>query len=423
LSILTGLISVPLTLRYLGAERYGVWMTISSAVVLLVFADFGLGSGVVNAISQADGADDHGRAAEVVSSAFFMLLGIATAVAALFSALSRVVPWHAVFNVTSPAAQSELLPTMAVIVGGFVISLPLGVVQRVQIGYQQGYRNNLWQMAGNAIGFGGILVAIHLKAALPWLVLCMTGGQALGLSCNFIDHFYRVRPWLRPRFALVNWSTCRNLMHVGMVFCGLTMATLLGTGTDELIIAHARGSAAVAQYDVVYKLSALTLLIQYFTVCLWPAFSEAQARGDGAWLRSAFRRTTAMAAVLAVLLSLVLLVFGRHIVQFWVGKAMVPSFALLLGFCCLKFVTNLSETAVSLLNTAPLLHTHIRIAGTAAIVAVCAKVIAAHYAGGVGVIWATAAAYGALYSLPAVITADVWSSRFALRPEGVGASS
>jgi hypothetical protein len=41
----------------------------------------------------------------------------------------------------------------------------------------------------------------------------------------------------------------------------------------------------------------------------------------------------------------------------------------------------------------------------------------------VGVIWATAAAYGALYSLPAVITADVWSSRFALRPEGVGASS
>jgi len=29
-TILTGLISVPLTVHYLGAERYGLWMTISA---------------------------------------------------------------------------------------------------------------------------------------------------------------------------------------------------------------------------------------------------------------------------------------------------------------------------------------------------------------------------------------------------------
>jgi O-antigen/teichoic acid export membrane protein len=212
-------------------------------------------------------------------------------------------------------------------------------------------------------------------------------------------------------------------MRVGMVFCGLTLAALLGTSTDELIIAHARGSAAVAQYDVVYKLSSLTLLIQYFTVSLWPAFSEAQARGDGAWLRSAFRRTTAMAALLATCMCLGLLVFGRYVVHLWVGKALVPSFVLLLGFCCYRFVTNISETAVSLLNTAPLLHTQLRISAIAAVVAVCAKVIAAHYAGGVGVIWATAATYGALFSLPAVITADVWSSRFAQQPAFASAAA
>lgn len=417
LSILTGLVSVPLTLGYLGAERYGVWMTISSVVVLLVFADLGLGSGVVNAVSQSDGADDRQQAAEVVSSAFFMLSGVAVVIATLFSTLSRLVSWGAVFNVTSPVARLELQPTMAVIVGCFVVSLPFGVVQRVQVGYQEGYRNNLWEMCGSILGLGGMFIAIYCKAGLPWLVLSIAGAKPLALCCNFINQFCRVRPWLRPRWALVSWFTSRKLMRVGLIFCGLTVAALLGTSTDNLVVAHFCGSAAVAKYDVVYKLSSLTLLIQYFTTPLWPAFSEAHTRGDAIWLRSAFRRTTGIAALLATTMCLTLLLLGRDIVGLWVGPAMVPSFFFLGGFCCLRFVTGLSEAAVSLLNTAPLLHAHLLIGSVAGIVALGSKIVAARYAGVEGVIWATAASYGLLFSAPAIITAAVWSSRFAHRQD------
>src|ERR1700685_3295376 len=40
-TVLTSLISVPLTLHYLGVERYGLWMTISSLIACLSFADLG----------------------------------------------------------------------------------------------------------------------------------------------------------------------------------------------------------------------------------------------------------------------------------------------------------------------------------------------------------------------------------------------
>ncbi len=46
IGILTAFITVPLTLTYLGTERYGLWMTISSVIVMLGFADFGLGDGL-----------------------------------------------------------------------------------------------------------------------------------------------------------------------------------------------------------------------------------------------------------------------------------------------------------------------------------------------------------------------------------------
>ena len=73
-TILTGLISVPLTVHYLGAERYGLWMTISSTIAFLTFADLGLGNGLLNAVSKANGLDDQADATTAVSSAFFMLL-------------------------------------------------------------------------------------------------------------------------------------------------------------------------------------------------------------------------------------------------------------------------------------------------------------------------------------------------------------
>ncbi len=62
ISALINLITVPLTLHYLGSERYGLWMSISSILSLMSFADLGLGNGLLNAISEANGKNDQTKA-------------------------------------------------------------------------------------------------------------------------------------------------------------------------------------------------------------------------------------------------------------------------------------------------------------------------------------------------------------------------
>ncbi|MGC1782963.1 MAG: hypothetical protein WA708_10630, partial [Acidobacteriaceae bacterium] len=52
------LVTVPLTLHYLGAERFGLWMTISSVLAMASFADFGIGNGVLNTVADAFGRND-----------------------------------------------------------------------------------------------------------------------------------------------------------------------------------------------------------------------------------------------------------------------------------------------------------------------------------------------------------------------------
>src|SRR4051812_44333592 len=58
ISVLSMIVTVPITLNYLGVERYGMWMTISSFAVMLTFADLGIGNGVLGAVARSNGVDD-----------------------------------------------------------------------------------------------------------------------------------------------------------------------------------------------------------------------------------------------------------------------------------------------------------------------------------------------------------------------------
>src|SRR5262245_19051992 len=44
------MISLPLTLHYLGVERYELWVAMSAGIAMLTFTDFGIGNGLLNLI-------------------------------------------------------------------------------------------------------------------------------------------------------------------------------------------------------------------------------------------------------------------------------------------------------------------------------------------------------------------------------------
>src|SRR3984957_323827 len=80
----TSLVTVPLTLKYLGNERFGLWMTISSVLAMAAFADFGVGNGVLNTVAKAYGKDDVEGIRKAVSSGFAVLNLIAASLLLLF---------------------------------------------------------------------------------------------------------------------------------------------------------------------------------------------------------------------------------------------------------------------------------------------------------------------------------------------------
>jgi O-antigen/teichoic acid export membrane protein len=284
-TVLTMLISVPLTLGYLGPEQFGMWMTISAVIAMLGFADFGLSNGVLNAVAHASGRNADEEIHDIISNGLFMLFIIGTAILLAFAACYTRIPWPSVFNVATTTAAIETGPVVLVLVLCFIATLPLGLTQKIQMGLQQGYWANMWETLGSIGALLGILLAIRLEAGLLWIALAMAGMPVIFRAINTLIFFGYQKYTLRPRFRHINFGIVSGLMRTGLLFFILQIAVIVGFQSDNIIIARILGVEAVAGYDIALKLSTLpAMLIGLVTVAQWPAYGEALTRGDTEWI-------------------------------------------------------------------------------------------------------------------------------------------
>ena len=140
-----GLVSIPLTIHYLGSERFGLWVTISAAVNMLQFADLGIGNGLLNEIAESRGCDDNEKVKIYISSGAVVLGCISIFLICLFFFLNSFINWAVIFNAKSPLAISEASLTTAVLVIIFSINIAMGVITKANLGLQSGYAK--WNMA------------------------------------------------------------------------------------------------------------------------------------------------------------------------------------------------------------------------------------------------------------------------------------
>jgi O-antigen/teichoic acid export membrane protein len=397
----TVLITVPLTVGYLGTERYGLWMAISSTISLLGFGDLGIGLGLLNAIAEASGKDDREAALQHVASAFYMLLGIGAFLLLLFFSAYPFVSWGAVFNVTSEAAARESGPAVVAFVVCFALNVPLWVVNRVQMGYQEGYVNSAWEIFGNLLGLTGVLVAIHGKAGLPWLVIAMAGAPVLASFGNGIDLFCRRRPWLLPRWGSADRKDAAQILRRGLLFFGMQVTGALAYSSDNLIAARVLGAAEVATYSIPMKLFGFVpLMLGMFLIPLWPAFGEAISRGDMIWVRRTLRRSILISLLLSITVSLPLVLLGPWILRIWVGRSIVPSYFLLSGLGVWAVMGSAWGGVVMFLNGANALRVQAICTLGMGVSALALKVLLARAVGLPGIVWGTVFSQALFVILP-----------------------
>lgn len=417
IALVTTAVSVPLTLNYLGSERFGLWMTLSALVAFLGFTDLGIGNSLLNNVAHAAGRNDRTLIRANVSSGIAMLLAVAVGFALLFAFAYGRVPWAHLFNVTSATATEEAGPAAAVLVGCFLANLPISALPQVRFGLQQGYVNSMFVGIGNIAGLVLLVIATHMQLGLPWLVLAMAGAPVLATLVNGFA-LAAQSPWIRPTFRDVDSAVVRTLLRIGLLFLVLQLAAAVAFTSNSLILAAMLGPSAVADYAVVSKLFLIpTLLVGLAVSPLWPAYREAIGRGDLAWVRRTFDRSVRMSLSVAGSTSVLLVLLGLPIIAAWVGTSTIqPSFGLVLAIGMWTTLAAVGNAVAMLLNGAQVMRFQVVIATTMAAANIMLSVALTSQIGVSGVVWGSVVAFTLVELVPVAFYLPRLFTRLESRP-------
>ena len=357
IGFLSFLITVPLTVRYLGPARYGAWMSLSALMAFLRFSDLGLGNGLVSAISQAEGRDDRTYARRAISSVLVCLCVLAVVLLVAFPSSALFIHWDYVLGLASLKDRSEIQTAILIYVAIYAIGIPVNMAPQVQRSLQEGYISNLWMIAGNLLSLLGVYIAAIHHARIPWLVAIISGVPLIPALANGLVLYLVQRPDLRPAMADFDKGVAKELLGKGSLFLGLGVAAALAFDSQNIVIAHILGPAAVGVYAVVQRLySMIPTIVGYITIPLWPAFGEALGRREWPWIAMALKRGIIANAAIAAVPAVLIFVFSGPILLHWTHGTLSASKWLFAGFSVWAITSAISSPICMLLNAAHVLR-------------------------------------------------------------------
>ncbi len=345
------LIAVPLVIRELGAEQYGVYVSLAALVNIMLAVDLGLGSALVNEVAElADPDGSRDRLGTLVSSAVLPLAGFVVIGALLLAAVTQLVDVSSLLNTPASLSESEVTRLLALAFVPYLLSLPLGVVVRVRYGLQEGHISHACQVVGYVVQLALLLLAAVLGVGLAWYVVLLGVGALLGYA---IDAFVMVvgRPWTVPRLRRFEWLDAKRLLGTGGLFFVLGISAAIGYQTDAIVVSHWLGSAETATYGATFQIIVICpLALSLFLNALWPAYREALAVGDVAWVRRTFRLSLRATFPIGVVSGVLLVLVGPWLVATWAGEEVRPPLGLVAAGALFVIVNAISGPVAMLLN-------------------------------------------------------------------------
>ena len=414
LSALATLLALPLALRYLGAERFGVWATITSTVVFLNLLDLGVASTLTNHIAHSYALRDRQYAARYTTNALILSVAVASGAGATLALAWRHISWIALLNVTPMVPRTEVTATVAVAIALVLLGIPASLCPRILAGYQEVYFGNVLVAVGTLANLVGMITGIALQVSMPLLFVWATAWPTL---CNFAGLVGVVlwrKPWLRPRWSFVRWADARELLNSGSGFFLLQIAGAVVFSSDNVIVSHFLGASQVTPYSVTWRLVGITAVMQglVFTA-LWPAYAEAYAKGDHKWMRNTFRITLRATIALNLGFAALLIAFGKPLIRWWAGEAAVPSIALLSAMALWAVISGCMTVESCLLAAVNRTRAQGALSIVAAAVNLGLSIVLVQRIGAVGVISGTILSYLIVLVVPqSLLVRSVLKSKF-----------
>ncbi len=316
------ILNMPQVAGHLNQECFGVWMMLTSLVAFLGFTDFGVGNSIINRVSKSRCNSDTKEMGREVASAFVFLSFVALSIFFL------ILLWRlgggdiVVFcGKISEKNRPDVAKALVVFLVMFCVSIPFGLIQRIHLGAQQGYKNGIAQALSALLVTILINLQIQRGGDLSDLILVVLGVPTL---INVISLFH----WLINVFfkngtakdLIFNKIAAGGLLKDGLWFFGLQLSAAFAFQSDSIVLSQTVGQTRYAEYAVDQRLFlVLSSMISAALSGLWPAFADASNRKDHNWSMSTFKKYFIGTILISSFLSAVLCFAHPYLIKKWIA--------------------------------------------------------------------------------------------------------
>lgn len=377
-AILATFLAMPIMIKYLGVEQFGVWATMLTLITWVMLFDLGIGNGLKNKVSESLAQDLHQEAAGYISTAYGLIGVVSFFLFTVFLISSMWIPWQSVFN-TESISESTLKNSVITLSFFIFFNFWISLVNQVYHGLQKSSVVVLGQFISNAIAFLFVFI-LFIFTESSILLMVWAYGFSLVLANVFLSiNVFKTHKYLKPNFGLFDKEKISPLLSLGVNFFIIQLAVLVIFMTDKIIITQVLGPEHVTPYEVLFKLfSMITIVHSIILAPLWPAYSDAYARGDLDWIRMALKKQLKIALVLiagAFLLALA----GPLIIKIWIGEAVKPDSSLYLLFALFIIISVWNNVFAYFVNAVNELNVQLNTAIIAALINIPLSVFLVKY--------------------------------------------
>jgi O-antigen/teichoic acid export membrane protein len=316
LAVVASLVSIPLMIRYLGQEQYGIWSTLLSVMSWIVFFDLGIGNGLRNKVTEALANDNTVEASSYISSGYTLIGLISLCLFIIAATATFYIPWRTVFNTTN-IDEATLRNTVFVSVFFITLNFWISLINQVLNAMQKTSVIVFGQFISNTVALIFVFTLTQLMYPSLYYLAIAYGTSLITSNITLSLWFYSKHHNLSPKLSL-NSQHIRPIMSLGLQFFIIQLACLVIFTTDKMLITQIFGAQYVTQYDVVFKLfGVITLIYSLIAAPLWSSYTDAYQKKDFAWLRNILKKQLQLFIIIFLFVIGVIFV-TKPIIRFWI---------------------------------------------------------------------------------------------------------
>ena len=317
---LMGLVFIPLYIKYLGVEAYGLIGILAILQAWLSLLDMGMRPALSRELARFTGGAHSVRwIRDLLRSVEMLVMAIAAAAALAIWAASR---WLASEWVTPQDLPRDTV-ARAFALMGLVAALRFieSVYASVLVGLQRQVTENvLSSVLATMRALGALCVLAWIT---PTVDAFFTWQAVISLISIvlFAVAVYRTLPG-SPQSAQFSGSALRGVWRFAAGMMVITLLALLLTQVDKILLSRLLTLEAFGYYALAGVLAnALYLLVGPVTTAFYPRFTEYVTQGDDAALRSAYHQSAQLVTVLMGAAAVILMIFGDRVLLLWTSDA------------------------------------------------------------------------------------------------------